>query len=307
MFKKSKLISMMIQAYALNLLIFIGIYIILAASLNLALGYTGLLNLGHVAFFAIGAYTSALLTQASFTPFGFKIPFLIALLCAGILASVFGLLLVLATRKLKGDYLALTTLGFSFVISSLLINWQSLTRGPLGITGITKPLIFGILIKSNLSFFIFTAIICILSLLIIYGIVHSPFGRLLQALRDDELGLSVLGKNTTLLKIQVMMISAFFAAIAGSLFAHYITYIDPSSFTIPEIVLLLTIVIVGGIASLKGTILATVILFIIPEVLRFVHLSSSIIGPLRQILYAVLLLAILLLRPKGIFGQVDLQ
>lgn len=290
----------MIEAYLTHLLVLIVIYVILAISLNLALGYTGLLNLGHIAFFGIGAYTSALLTKA-------EVPFIVAFLFAGILASIFGYLLILATKKLKGDYLALATLGFSFVIGSLTLNLTGLTRGPLGIPGIAKPNIFGITISSNFSYLIFVLIIALLSVFIINRIVSSPFGRLLQAARDDETGLRVLGKDTGKLKYKAMTISAFFAGIAGSLFAHYITYIEPSSFYLSEIILILTIVIVGGIASLKGSIISTFVILSIPELLRFLALPSSILGPMRQIIYALILIGILLFRPRGLFGRVDLE
>ena len=289
----------MIEAYLIHIAIIIGIYIILATSLNLALGHAGLLNMGHIAFFGIGAYTSALLTQAG-------VPFLLALLAAGVLASIFGFILISATKKLKGDYLALATLGFNFVIYSLMLNWTSLTRGPLGIPGISKPSFLGIMFSSNISYLILTGIICIISVFIIYKVTKSPFGRLLEASRDDAVGLRVLGKDTFKLQTKAMMISAFFAGIAGSLFAHYITYIDPSSFQLTEIILIFTIVIVGGLASLKGSIIATIIIILIPELLRFVALPSSILGPTRQIIYAIILLAILLYRPKGLFGRVDL-
>lgn len=291
----------MITPYLIHLGIIIGIYMILAVSLNLALGYTGLLNLGHIAFFGIGAYTSTLLIK------NLDLPFILAFFAAGILASLFGLLLVAATKKLKGDYLALATLGFSFVITSLMLNWQSLTRGPLGIPGIPKPTILGISIQSASAYFIFVLLITAISIFIIYRIVSSPFGRLLQASRDDTLGLKVLGKDTFKLQAKTMMVSAFFAGIAGSLFAHYISFIDPSSFGLSEIILLLTIVIAGGIASLKGSILATIIIILIPEALRFLALPSTVLGPLRQILYAIILLLILYLKPKGIWGRIDLN
>lgn len=290
----------MINAYILHLAIIVGIYIILTISLNLALGYTGLLNLGHIAFFGIGAYTSALLVKNGF-------PFPLAFLIAGLFSSIFGYFLVFATKKIKGDYLALATLGFNFVIYSLMLNWQSLTHGPLGVAGISKPVILGLKISSNSSFLVFTIIITALSVLIIYSIVKSPFGRLLEAVRDDETGLRVLGKNTFKLKYKAMMLSAFFAGIAGSLFAHYITYIDPSSFYLSEIILILTIVIVGGLASVIGSIVAPIIIILIPEILRFITLPSAILGPVRQIIYAVILLIILMFRPRGLFGRVDLE
>lgn len=290
----------MIEGYVLHLAILICIYVILALSLNIALGYTGLLNLGHIAFFGIGAYTSALLTDV-----GLAFPF--AFLCAGLLAAMFGYLLVIATNRLKGDYLALATLGFSFVIYSLMLNWTTLTRGPLGLPGITKPILFGIKISSNLAYFLFALVITIIFLLLTYRLIHSPFGRLMQATRDDELGLRVLGKNTFKVKAKAMTISAFWAGIAGSLFAHYITYIDPTSFYLADIILLLTIVIVGGIASMKGSVLGTIIILLIPEALRLISLPAGMLGPLRQMVYAVILIAILLIRPRGILGKVDLQ
>ncbi len=290
----------MIEAYLIHLLILIGIYAILAVSLNLAIGYTGLLNLGHIAFFGIGAYTSTLLTMNG-------VPFIFAFLIAGLFSSLFGYLLVITTKKLKGDYFALATLGFSFVIYSLFLNLQSITRGPLGISGIPKPSFFGLGISSNFSYLIFVLIVTLISIYLIYKIVKSPFGRLLNATRDDELGLRVLGKNTSKLKYKTMMISAFFAGIAGSLFAHYITFIDPSSFYLGDILLILTIVIIGGLASIKGSIVATFLILLIPEVLRFLALPSSLIGPLRQIIYAIILLGILLYRPRGLFGRIDLE
>ena len=290
----------MIEGYIIHILILIAIYIILTVSLNIALGYTGLLNLGHIAFFGIGAYTSALLVRAD-------LPFIVAFLCAGLFAAFWGYVLVFVTRKLKGDYLALATLGFTYVTYSVFLNWQSLTRGPMGLPGISKPEFLGITISSNVSYLFFAGIICAISVMIMWLIVRSPFGRLLQATRDDELGLRVLGKNTFALKWKAMAISAFFGGIAGSLFAHYITYIDPKLFLLPELILLLTILIVGGIASIKGSIAATFIILIIPEVLRFVALPSAIIGPVRQIVYSLILLLILFFRPRGLFGRIDLE
>lgn len=287
--------------YVIHLLILIGIYLISASSLNLILGYTGLINLGHVALFGIGAYISTLLV------IDLHIPFIIAFILSGLIVGWFGCLLVFATKKLKGDYYALATLGFTFVIYSLLSNLTWFTRGPLGIPGIPKPNLFGFVINTNFSYLIFVFFITLISVYTIYRIVKSPFGRLLEAMRDDEIGLRILGKNTDMLKYKAMIISGFFVGIAGSLFAHYISFIDPSSFTLSELILVLTIVIVGGIASLKGTIIATFLILLIPEALRFINLPSSLVGPLRQVIYSVILLGILLYKPRGLFGRIDLE
>ncbi len=290
----------MIEAYLIHLAILIGIYIILAISLQLAIGFTGLLNLGHIAFFGIGAYTSALLALAGW-------PFWICLLFAGIVSMIFGFLLAVPTHKLKGDYLALATMGFSFVVYAVLLNWTSLTRGPLGLPGIPKPSLFGFIFSSNLSFLILTIVIGLVSYLIIKRITTSPFGKVLESVRDDELASKTLGKNTFKIKAIALGASAFFAGISGSLYAHYITFIDPSSFTIMQLIPVLLIVIVGGLASLKGTVIATIILLLIPEMLRFVGFPSSVIGPARQILYALILLLILIFKPKGFYGKVKLE
>lgn len=289
----------MIDAYLIHLLILIGIYLILAISLQLALGFNGLLNLGHIAFFGIGAYTSALLALSGF-------PFWICIIAAGVMAMIFGFILSIPTNKLKGDYLALATMGFTFVIYAILLNWTELTRGPLGLPGIPRPDLFGFVFSDNLSFLILTFVIAAFSYFIIYRIIKSPFGKVIESIRDDELASRVLGKNSFKTKSIILGVSAFFAGIAGSLYASYITFIDPSSFTIMQLIPVLLIVIVGGLASLPGTIIATVILILIPESLRFVGFPSSIVGPMRQILYAVILILILIYKPKGFFGKVEM-
>jgi len=298
--KDKKKDKKMIEAYLIHLAILIGIYLILAVSLQLAMGFGGLLNLGHIAFYCIGAYVSALLALNGF-------PFWLCFLLAGIIAMIFGFLLSIPTNKLKGDYLALATLGFSFVIYAVALNWTSLTRGPLGLPGIPKPVLFGISFSDNFSFLILTLVIALISYFIIKKIVSSPFGKALEATRDDELATRVLGKNTFKLKSIALAISAFFAGLAGSLYAHYITFIDPSSFTLLQLIPVLCIVIIGGLASLKGTAIATIILVLLPEPLRFIGFPSSIVGPARQIIYALILLLILIYKPKGFFGKVELE
>jgi branched-chain amino acid transport system permease protein len=290
----------MISAYLIHILILIGIYLILAISLQLSIGFGGILNLGHVAFFGIGAYTSALLTLLGY-------PFWIGFLAAGVLSMIFGFLLSLPTMKLKGDYLALATMGFSFVVYAVLLNWTKLTRGPLGLPGIKKPSLFGFVFSSNTSFLFLVIVIALLSYIIIKRISVSPFGKVLESVRDDELASKTLGKNTFKVKAICLAVSAFFAGLAGSLYAHYISYIDPSSFTIMHLMPILLIVIIGGLASLWGTFLATIVLILIPEALRFIGLPSSILGPMRQIIYSLLLIIILLFKPKGFFGRVELE
>lgn len=290
----------MLSAYLIHILIIVVIYIILALSLNLAVGFTGLINFGDIAFFGIGAYTSALLTIAG-------IPFPASFIIAGLFSSFFGLILTKICNKLKGEYFAMATLGFSFFTFSVLINWGSVTHGPLGIPGIPKPNIFGIYIQNNFSYLIFATIIAILVYLILKKITTSPYGKLLGAVRDDAIGIESMGKNVFKLKSQSMMISAFFTGIAGSLFAHYISYIDPSTFYLTDLIVIFTITIVGGFGSLKGSVIAGIIIIALPELLRFIDLPSSIVATMRQMIYAIILLVILLYKPRGLFGKIDLD
>lgn len=290
----------MISAYLIHLLILICIYLILSLSLQLVVGYTGLLNLGHIAFYAIGAYVSALLIL------NLHWPFWLGFLTAGIISAIFGYFLSWPINRLKGDYLALGTLGFAFVVYAVLLNWTDLTRGPLGIPGIPKPMLLGINFSENSMFLLLAAIITAITYGIVARIVVSPFGRVLEAVRDDELVAKVLGKNTVKVKSTILAVSAFFAGTAGSLYAHYITFIDPSTFNILQLIPLLAILFIGGLATLRGTVLATILIVLLPEPLRFIGFPSSIIGPARQILYALILLFILIFRPKGFLGKVEL-
>lgn len=291
---------MALEAYITHLLILVGIYIILAISLNLAMGFTGLLNIGHVAFYSVGAYTSALLVM------NLGLPFWIGLLIGGLVAALFGLLLALPTIKLKGDYLAIATLGFAIIIENVFRNWISLTNGSLGLSGIPKPVFFGFTF-SGFSYLILVAIFAFLTYIIIKHITDAPFGRVLKAIREDELVASSLGKNTFKYKTQALIISSFFAGIAGSLYAHYITFIDPSSFTILESILIISMIIVGGLASVNGAVVGAIILVLLPESLRFLPLPSFAIGALKQMIYAALLVILLIKKPQGILGEFSLK
>lgn len=282
--------------YLVHLAIIICINLILALGLQFSIGYSGMLNLAHIAFYGIGAYTSALLVMQG-------TPFLLAIIIAGLLPGIIGYYFSRPINKLKGDYLALATMGFTFVIYALMLNWQKLTRGPLGIPGIPKP----DLLSSNYTYLFFCLVIAALVYVGMRRITASRFGKLLEATRDDELAVQSMGKNTLRMKSISLGLASGIAGIAGALYAHYITYIDPSSFGIMQLIPIIAIVIIGGLASLRGTIIATIILTLLPEPLRFIGFPSSIIGPIRQLIFAVLLIVIMIYRPKGISGKVELE
>jgi len=286
----------MIEAYILHLLILICIYAILSMSLNLITGYAGMLNLGHVAFFGIGAYASSLLVLAGF-------PFWVGFLAAGAFAAFFGFLLSIPALRLRGDFLAIATLGFGEIIRSFMLNWSELTRGPLGIPGIPKPEIFGFAFDSLPAYFALAFVVAAAAYLILKYLLASDFGISLKAIRENELIAESLGKNVRLHKMLAFSIGACFAGFAGSLFAHYITFIDPSSFMLGESILILLAVVLGGMGSLEGSIAGAIIIILLPEPLRFIGLPGAMVGQLRQIIYACLLIALIVKRPKGILGE----
>lgn len=270
---------------------------ILGVSLNLVVGYTGLLSVTHAAFFGIGAYAVGILLTT--TGVGFFTALLVGIIIAGLVSFLIGIVL----SKFDNDYYALASLGFNVIIFSVFLNWQSLTRGPLGIPGIDRPEIFGFVFSSNTHFLVLALVILGLVFAGAQFIVHSSFGRALKAIRDDESALQVFGYRTTHFKLAIFMISAGMAAIAGALFASYITFIDPSSFMVMESVFVLSIVILGGLADNKGAVLGAIFLILLPEILRFVGMPSDIAAQMRQVIYGVLLIVLMLYRPQGFLGK----
>lgn len=286
--------------YLIHLAILFAIYAILGISLNLVVGYTGLLSVTHAAFYGIGAYATAiLLTQ---TGVNFFLSIILGIIIAGLASFLIGIIL----SKFKGDYYALGSFGFNVIVFSIFLNWQGLTRGPLGIPGISRPELFGINFSSNLSFLILASLFLILIYLVSRFIVNSSFGRVLKAIREDEKAIQVFGYNTLYYKLAIFVISAGMAAIAGSLFASYITFIDPSTFTLMESIFILAIIILGGLANLRGAILGALFLILLPEILRFVGFPSEIAAQMRQVIYGIILVLLMLYRPQGLKGEYKL-
>ena len=285
-----------IMEYFLHILVITGIYVILTLSLNLVVGYTGLAALGHAAFSCVGAYTSSLLAlNYGLSPW-------LGLLIGACAAAVLGAVIGAPSLRLKGDYLALATFGLGVIVYSIAKNWVAVTRGPMGLPGIPGFSIFGAEISAVWSYLILVAVFVVLTYVVMHRIVSSPFGRILRAIRDDEVAALAMGKNVNKYKIIVFVVGAFFAGIAGSLYAHYITFIDPSSFTVMESIANLLMVVFGGMGSLGGSFVGAAILVIFPEMLRFLGMPSSVAAPLRQMIYGLLLIVLMLKRPQGVLG-----
>lgn len=283
--------------YLLHILIMISIYTILTLSLNLPVGYSGLLSLAQAAFYGVGAYVTTLLMMKQ------GLNFLGAMAVAIIFSSILSLLVSYPSIRLKGDYFILASLAFQIIIFTILYNWIDLTRGPYGIPGIPKPEVLGMKFNNLHRFFAFSGGIAFIVFLIAKRLYSSSFGLVLKAIREDELSTISLGKNVRRFKVIAFAISSGIAAIAGSLYASYVTYIDPTSFNLDESIFILSVVLVGGSGNLKGPIIGTLLMTLLPEGLRFLGIPDSVAANVRQIIYAMILILLMRFRPQGLAGE----
>jgi branched-chain amino acid transport system permease protein len=283
--------------YLIHILIMICIYAVLAQSLNLVVGYGGMLSLCHAAFYGLGAYVSTLLMMQAHWPF------LLSLLAAVVVVGIVAWLVSIPATRLHGDFFVLATLGFQMIVFALLYNWVDLTRGPYGIPGVPRPSAFGYSISSPAAFLPLAIVVAVLCCGIIWLLVSSPFGRTLQAVREDEIAAASLGKDVIAFKRSAIAWAGAIAAVPGVLFATYSSYIDPTSFTIEESIFILCILIIGGAGSFKGPIVGAVVLVLLPEALRFLSVPDSIAANSRQMLYGLALILMMRLRPQGIAGK----
>jgi len=283
--------------YLIHLGIIVGIYSISAQGLNIAFGLGGLMNFAHVAVYAVGAYTTALLSTDLHRSVWICLPASVftGTLCALPIGAI-GL-------RLRRDYFAVGAFAFSAVVSALLINWQSLTNGVLGISGIPRPAALGLDFYDNDVFFL--GLLCLLAavLPLVYIFFQSPLARMLRAQSESEEFTAALGVEPAYVRRDAFMISAALSGLAGSLFAYFLNYIDPSSFGFGEMVFVLSIVIVGGPGSFFGVLAATAFLVLLPEPLRFLGLPSSILGPARQLIHAIILFVVLWWRREALFPK----
>lgn len=283
--------------YILHILILVSIYIILSQSLNLTSGYSGLISIAHAGFYGIGAYTSAILSV------NLGVPFLLTIPCAMLISGIIAAFVSFIALRTVDDYFIIITLGIQVVAFSIMNNWMGLTNGPIGISGIPAISIFGIVIVSKLAFLFITLILATIVFLLLRNITKSPFGRILTSLSEDEIFTKSLGKKVYSAKVISFTIGGMIAAIPGVLYAHYVSYIDPTSFTVDESIFILSIVIIGGMRNLWGSAIAAVVLIILPEALRFVGMPSSIAANIRQILYGLALVIIMFKYSKGFISK----
>lgn len=286
--------------YIITVVLIAAIYAIFALGLNLEWGFTGVINFGHVAFLAIGAYTTALLSLSG-------VPLLPSVIAGMALAGLCGGLLGIPTLKLREDYLAIVTLGFAEIIRFFLLNEEWLTRGPMGLHGYSRP--FEELIPGDYNFFLllFVIVVLVLCYLIFEKLIKSPWGRVLKSIREDEDVPTSLGKNVFSYKIQSLVLGSAIAGLAGSLLAFYLQYINPRNFMPIETFYAWIAVVLGGSGNNKGTLLGAVILWSFFSATRFaqgyVPLSPTQVGALRIMFIGLLLIILMMFKPEGLLGK----
>jgi branched-chain amino acid transport system permease protein len=284
-------------AYLAHFLVMVGIYAILALSLNLLIGYSGIFSLAHAAIYGIGAYASAL--AALKLGMGFWGGMVVA---AGVGAFA-SALVAIPSLRVAGDYYVVASFGLQVVVLAVFMNWTDLTNGHAGLPGIPRPNLFGWVIDQPFEYVFLATAFAVLTWAICWRLTNSAFGRVLHAIRDDEIAAQAMGKNVVLVKIVIACISSALGAMAGSLYAHYITYINPSSFALHESIFIASLVILGGSERLAGPIVGAFLLLAIPELLKFLAIPDTVAAPMRQVIYGALLIIFMLFRPEGILGR----
>jgi branched-chain amino acid transport system permease protein len=281
----------------IHLGVIVAIYAILAVSLNLIMGVTGLFNLGLAAFYGIGAYTSAILAKAG-------VPWVPAMLAGVVLAGAVAFVIGIPTLRLVGDYLAVVTMGLGEIARAVFKNWLPVTRGPMGLPGIPHAALFGFKFDTPGKYLVL-GIVCLgLVYLIGESLLRSPFGRVLKGIREDETAVQALGKDSYRFKMTILVIGSGMAGLAGSLFAHYITYIDPTSFVMWLTFFIFLIIMLGGLGNHLGAIAATAVFVTLREGLRFVQLPEALNpAALQQLLFGVLLIAATIFMPRGLIPE----
>lgn len=287
--------------YIFHLIIYFEIYAIIALSLNLLIGYGGMMQIAHAAYYGIGAYASALLWAQ------FGIGFLPGLALAAIICAGSSLLVSLPSWRFHGNYFVMISIAAQTLIYAALYNWTELTNGPFGISGIQRPVLFGYNFVTTASVAVLYGAIALAIGGVIALVKWSPFGRAMQAMRDDQHAARSIGIPVNWLKLQAFAFAAAMVGISGGLYAAYVSYIDPTSFSLNESILMLSMVIVGGTGNVRGPLLGAAVLILLPEALRFVQMPDTVAANLRMLAYGLLLVLMMHLRPQGLAGTYRYQ
>lgn len=282
------------STYQTNIMITALMYVVLGLGLNIVVGLAGLLDLGYVAFYAVGAYTYALLHHH------FGLGFWVVLPIGGLLAALFGILLGIPVLRLRGDYLAIVTLGFGEIIRLILENWGSFSQGPSGVANIARPGLFGIELSLNMAInytYYIMVLFVIITIFFVNRLQDSRLGRAWIALREDEIACQAMGIDKMKTKLVAFSLGAFWAGIIGVVFAAKTTFINPASFTFLESAIILSIVVLGGMGSIIGVIIGALVLILMPEYLRA-------LSEYRMLAFGAILVCMMVFRPQGIIASV---
>lgn len=287
-------------AYIINLAILIGINAILAVTLNFILGYAGIFSIAHAMFFGVGAYTAA------FVAMKFGAGFIPATLAGMVVSGVISLALALPALRVRGEYFVAASLGLQMLAITIFSEWKPVTGGIGGIISIPPASILGFEFTDPLHFLGLTLACLALVLVVIRQLVRSSFGRSLKAIRDDEVAASAFGKNVAVIKTLAVMVACSLAAIAGSLFAFYLSFINVESFVLDVSVQVMAMVIIGGTATLLGPVIGAVLVLLLPALLSYLpYLPPTEIGSIQQVIYGLAMVLLMIFRPAGLWGFQD--
>jgi branched-chain amino acid transport system permease protein len=273
------------------------VYVLLALSTNLLVGIAGIFSVSQAAVFGVGAYIVAAFVMSE------TLSFVPALLIAAACCVTLNIIVTLPSLRVAGDYFVVTSFGIQLLATAVFTNWTEGTGGANGLPGIPPPEIFGISIESTGRFLMLSSVMVLLGCLCFWLVMRAPFGRLLRAIREDELAVAAAGKNVLRAKVSAAALAGAFAGTAGGVYATFLSFVDPSSFDLDASILMLTMVVVGGARTLAGSIIGPFLLLALPQLLTMVEIPTTVAAAMRQLLYGVLLITFMLFRPQGLAGE----
>lgn len=283
--------------YVVSLAVLVGIYVILSSSFNLVIGFGGLISIAHPIFFALGAYTTGLLA------IHFNANPVLAVLAGGVVAFLSSIMLSLPSLRISGDYLLITSIGFQLGLLEV-IKHLGFTGGASGLGNIPN------VVAGSTRSAVFATVSCLIAAAVVWMIrwlLTGPYGRVIAAMRDDELAFSALGRNAMMIKLSIFAIGSGFAGIAGGIYAYYYQYISPDQFEILQSGMLLTMVVVGGMGSHLGPVVGAVLLLLLPQAISFLNLPPSVMAPLQGVIFTTLVIIFLFWRPQGLIAPAKRQ
>lgn len=278
-------------------LILASVYALVAISTNLLIGVTGIFSVSQAAVFGVGAYTVGGLTLNG------VVNYPVALLIAICLSMLVNVAFALPALRVKGDYFVVASFGIQLVASAVFENWTGVTGGTIGMLGIPMPEFLGFTARDTTDILVLTLVVLLLASGVYLAMMRAAFGQLLLAIRENEEAVAAAGKSVIRTKVMAAGVAGAFAALAGGLYAPFISFIDPHSFDLHTSILVVAMVAVGGMRTLSGSILGAFVLMGLPQLLTFIDIPSSLGGPLRQLMYGVLLVAFMMFRPQGLAGR----